>query len=46
MAAAMNGNMAPHGGVIPYSGTFLAFASLLRPGCIRLAAPMKQRVIM
>ncbi|HEY2177567.1 MAG TPA: 1-deoxy-D-xylulose-5-phosphate synthase N-terminal domain-containing protein, partial [Caulobacteraceae bacterium] len=30
MAAAMNG-MAVHGGVIPYSGTFLAFADYSRP---------------
>jgi transketolase len=43
MAAAMNG-MALHGGVIPYSGTFLAFADYCRPA-IRLAALMGQRVI-
>ncbi len=43
MAAAMNG-MALHGGVIPYSGTFLAFSDYSRPA-IRLAALMKQRVV-
>jgi transketolase len=43
MAAAMNG-MALHGGVIPYSGTFLVFADYCRPA-IRLAALMGQRVI-
>nr|WP_314075014.1 transketolase [uncultured Roseococcus sp.] len=43
MAAAMNG-MALHGGIIPYSGTFLVFADYLRPA-IRLAALMHQRVI-
>ena len=43
MAAAMNG-MALHGGVIPYSGTFLVFSDYSRPA-IRLAALMKQRVI-
>jgi transketolase len=43
MAAAMNG-MALHGGVIPYSGTFLVFADYMRPS-IRLAALMRQRVI-
>ena len=43
MAAAMNG-MALHGGVIPYSGTFLQFADYCRPS-IRLSALMKQRVI-
>jgi transketolase len=43
MAAAMNG-MALHGGVIPYSGTFLAFADYCRPA-IRLAALMEERVI-
>ena len=43
MAAAMNG-MALHGGVIPYSGTFLVFADYCRPA-IRLSALMKQRVI-
>ena len=43
MAAAMNG-MALHGGIIPYSGTFLIFADYLRPA-LRLAALMRQRVI-
>lgn len=43
MAAIMNG-MALHGGVIPYSGTFLAFSDYSRPA-IRLGALMKQRVI-
>ena len=43
MAAAMNG-MAVHGGIIPYSGTFLVFADYMRPA-IRLAALMHQRVI-
>jgi transketolase len=43
MAAAMNG-MAVHGGIIPYSGTFLVFSDYCRPS-IRLAALMQQRVI-
>ena len=43
MAAAMNG-MALHGGIIPYSGTFLVFADYCRPS-IRLAALMGERVI-
>jgi len=43
MAAAMNG-MALHGGVIPYSGTFLIFSDYLRPA-LRLAALMGERVI-
>jgi transketolase len=43
MAAAMNG-MALHGGVIPYSGTFLVFSDYSRPA-IRLAALMGARVI-
>jgi transketolase len=43
MAAAMNG-MALHGGIIPYSGTFLVFADYCRPA-IRLAALMGKRVI-
>jgi transketolase len=43
MAAAMNG-MTLHGGVIPYSGTFLVFADYCRPA-IRLAALMGERVI-
>ncbi len=43
MAAAMNG-MALHGGIIPYSGTFLVFSDYCRPS-IRLAALMDLRVI-
>lgn len=43
MAAAMNG-MALHGGLIPYSGTFLVFSDYCRPA-IRLAALMGVRVI-
>ena len=43
MAAGMNG-MALHGGVIPFSGTFLIFSDYCRPS-IRLAALMGQRVI-
>ncbi|MEE8283858.1 MAG: transketolase, partial [Alphaproteobacteria bacterium] len=43
MAAAMNG-MALHGGIIPYSGTFLIFTDYCRPS-IRLAALMGLRVI-
>jgi transketolase len=43
MAAAMNG-MALHGGIIPYSGTFMVFSDYMRPA-IRLAALMRQRVI-
>jgi transketolase len=43
MASAMNG-MALHGGIIPYSGTFLVFADYCRPA-IRLAALMGERVI-
>jgi transketolase len=43
MAAAMNG-MAVHGGLIPYSGTFLAFADYSR-AAIRLGALMGVRVI-
>jgi transketolase len=43
MAAAMNG-MALHGGILPYSGTFLVFSDYARPA-IRLGALMKQRVI-
>jgi transketolase len=43
MAAAMNG-MALHGGVIPFSGTFLAFADYSRPA-IRLGALMGVRVV-
>ena len=44
MVAAMNG-MALHGGVIPYSGTFLVFSDYCRPA-IRLAALMGQRIIL
>jgi transketolase len=36
--------MALHGGIIPYSGTFLVFSDYARPA-IRLAALMGQRVI-
>ncbi len=43
MAAAMNG-MALHGGVIPYSGTFLVFSDYSRPA-IRLGALMGARVV-
>ncbi|MGF7006688.1 transketolase [Aminobacter sp. BE322] len=42
MAAAMNG-MALHGGVIPYSGTFLTFSDYARPA-MRLASLMGIRV--
>jgi transketolase len=43
MAAAMNG-MALHGGVIPYSGTFLCFSDYARPA-MRLASLMGIRSI-
>ena len=43
MAAAMNG-MALHGGVIPFSGTFLVFSDYSRPA-IRIGALMGVRVI-
>ena len=43
MAGAMNG-LALHGGIIPYSGTFLVFTDYCRPA-IRLSALMGQRVI-
>ncbi len=43
MAAAMNG-MALHGGVIPFSGTFLVFADYSR-AALRLGALMGERVI-
>ena len=43
MAAAMNG-MALHGGIVPYSGTFLVFADYSR-AAIRLGALMGTRVI-
>src|SRR6266436_661768 len=43
MASAMNG-MALHGGIIPYSGTFLVFSDYCRPA-IRLGALAGERVI-
>lgn len=43
MAACMNG-MALHGGILPYSGTFLVFADYCRPS-IRLTALMGTQVI-
>jgi transketolase len=43
MGAIMNG-LALHGGVVPYSGTFLTFSDYMRPA-IRLAALMKLQVI-
>ncbi|MEL7544654.1 MAG: transketolase, partial [Pseudomonadota bacterium] len=43
MGAAMNG-IALHGGLVPYSGTFLVFTDYCRPA-IRLSALMEQRVI-
>lgn len=43
MAAAMNG-MALHGGVIPYSGTFMAFTDYCRPS-MRLSSLMGIRVV-
>ena len=43
MAAAMNG-LALHGGVIPYSGTFLTFSDYCR-GAMRLSALMGIRVV-
>ena len=43
MAAAMNG-MALHGGILPYSGTFLSFADYCRPS-IRLAALMQTQIV-
>lgn len=43
MAAIMNG-MAAHTGVIPYSGTFLAFLDYMKPA-VRLAALMHLRVL-
>ena len=43
MGAMMNG-MALHGGIIPYSGTFLVFSDYCKPA-IRLSALMKQKVI-
>ncbi|MBX9709606.1 MAG: transketolase [Xanthobacteraceae bacterium] len=44
MTAAMNG-LALHGGLIPYSGTFLVFADYLRPA-LRLSALMGERIIL
>ncbi|MGH6761265.1 MAG: transketolase [Phyllobacterium sp.] len=43
MAAAMNG-MAVHGGIIPYSGTFLTFSDYCRPA-MRLSSLMGIRVV-
>ena len=43
MASAMNG-IALHGGLIPYSGTFLIFSDYCRPA-LRLAALMGERVV-
>jgi len=43
MGAMMNG-MALHGGIIPYSGTFLVFSDYCKPA-IRLAALMEQKVV-
>jgi len=43
MAAAMNG-LALHGGIIPYSGTFLVFSDYCRPA-MRLSSLMGIRVI-
>ena len=43
MGAIANG-MALHGGVIPYTATFLAFYDYMRPP-VRLAALMEQRVV-
>lgn len=43
MAAAMNG-MALHGGIIPYSGTFMAFTDYCRPS-MRLSSLMGIRVV-
>src|ERR1044071_2936492 len=43
MAAALNG-LALHGGIVPFSGTFLVFSDYCRPS-LRLAALMQQRVI-
>ena len=43
MAAAANG-MALHGGLVPYTGTFLTFSDYMRPP-IRLAALMGIRVV-
>ena len=43
MGAAANG-MSLHGGIIPYTATFLVFSDYMRPP-IRLAALMEQRVV-
>ncbi|MBT4989591.1 MAG: transketolase [Rickettsiales bacterium] len=43
MSAIMNG-MTLHGGIVPYSGTFLVFTDYCRPA-IRLSALMQQQVI-
>ncbi|MBT4922150.1 MAG: transketolase [Rickettsiales bacterium] len=43
MSAIMNG-MALHGGMVPFSGTFLVFTDYCRPA-IRLSALMQQQVI-
>jgi transketolase len=43
MAACANG-MALHGGLIPYTGTFLVFTDYMRPA-LRMGALMRQRVI-
>jgi transketolase len=43
MGAISNG-MSRHGGIIPYTGTFLVFSDYMRPA-IRLAALMKSHVI-
>jgi transketolase len=43
MGAIANG-MAVHGGLIPYTATFLAFYDYMRPA-VRLAALMEQRVV-
>ena len=43
MGAIMNG-LSLHGGIVPYSGTFLVFSDYMRPA-IRLAALMKVRSI-
>ena len=42
--AAIAGGMAVHGGIIPYTATFLIFYDYMRPP-VRLAAMMGQRVI-
>ena len=43
MGAIMNG-LSLHGGIVPYSGTFLVFSDYMRPA-IRLAALMKTQAI-